>query len=85
MIRVANIDRPRPPKTTTPMPLYSSDPAPGNITSGNNPNNDVSVDIKQGNALLAARKQDRMEQCDPAMVTTKTVTIPFDKLLSALA
>ena len=46
--KVANVERAKPPKTTTPIPLYNSDPAPGNITNGTRPNNEVSVDMKIG-------------------------------------
>ena len=48
MIKVAKVDRPRPPNTTTPMPRYSSDPAPGKITSGTRPKSEVKVDMKIG-------------------------------------
>ena len=48
MIKVASIDNPSPPKTTTPIPRYNSDPAPGNITNGTSPNNEVKVDMKMG-------------------------------------
>ena len=44
--KVANVESAKPPKTTTPIPLYNSDPAPGNITNGTRPNKEVSVDIK---------------------------------------
>ncbi len=37
MIKVARVDKPRPPNTTTPIPRYNSDPAPGKITSGTRP------------------------------------------------
>ena len=48
MIKVARVDRPRPPNTTTPMPRYNSDPAPGKITSGTRPKSEVKVDMKIG-------------------------------------
>ncbi len=52
IISVAIVDKARPPKTTTPIPLYNSEPAPGKITSGSKPKSDVKVDINIGLILF---------------------------------
>ena len=49
-VKIAEVAKP--PNTTVPIPLYNSDPEPGKITKGINPNKLVKVDINIGLILF---------------------------------
>ena len=49
-VKIAEVAKP--PKTTVPIPLYNSEPDPGKITNGINPNKLVKVDINIGLILF---------------------------------
>ncbi len=70
---VAIVDRARPPKTNIPIPLYSSEPAPGKITKGTNPKRDVKVDINIGRILFLVASIIAFFTSIPSSLTCKTV------------